>query len=977
MFCIRVIVAASALVGVNLTHVALAQDELPRSTDPRLKIELFAESPQIVTPTGIDVDYLGRVWAIESNTHFPPEGYAGHPTDRVLVMQDTDKDGKADKITVFKDGLTHTMSVAVKPVWLDVGPFHAKAREIKPGAAPGQAIEVFIATRRAIFLCTDTNGDLICDDVKQLVRLETTGNYPHNGLAGLAFDGHGRMFFGFGENLGADYQIIGSDGMTLSGGGEGGNIYRCEPDGSKLERWATGFWNPHASCFDAFGHLFTLDNDPDSRPPCRLLQIVECGDYGYRFRNGRKGTHPFTAWNGEIPGTLPMVSGTGEAPSGIVCYESDGFPRDYVGTLLAGSWGDHRIDKFVLNPRGESFESFPQPIIKGGENFRPVGLAVAPDGSVYLTDWVSKEYKLHGLGRIWRVSSIDEPTRVATSIASLRSEKSAAALAEILDSPVLDVRRLAARLLSETESGRKSLETLWDAEHGENDRRRLFEILHSGAVPAGMDFHRDFDEVDLSDPFVLTQAINKIRKMFPAESALKELLDEAAKRSSSDHKEATSPVEFRQLAILLAARASFAKDRLFVKSALQIPTPSIRRMAIQWIGEEHLNDLRPEVDNVLASEPMTTELFMACLATLSLLDGVPPAEFERNPPAQYMLSIVTNATRPATLRATALRMLSPTQKELDGKLLGEMLDSPDPGLRREVVHTLQHSLIPERHQLLRAIAADQSLDMNFRADAVAGLAGGANQSGQNGETRDLLLSLAFDDKNPELQLEAIRSLRGQTSAPQEKSNPDDRVAEGLKTLQTKVSMQSEPMRRKLSAALEFAIGPRPNVATGPILKEAGAADIKSPLAADETARLNAVDSGRRTFFHVNSAGCYKCHQIGGRGGQVGPDLTVIARTMDRAKLIESILAPGKEISPQFTTWAIETTTGKVVTGMLLGEEVNGDLRLGNNLGEVVHVPFKEIESRSPLKTSIMPGKLSEAMTTAEFLDLISFLETLK
>ena len=85
--------------------------------------------------------------------------------------------------------------------------------------------------------------------------------------------------------------------------------------------------------FDAFGRLFAVDNDPDSRPPCRLLHIVEGGDYGYRFRNGRKGLHPFTAWNGELPGTLGMVAGTGEAPSGIVAYESKNLPADYRGAL--------------------------------------------------------------------------------------------------------------------------------------------------------------------------------------------------------------------------------------------------------------------------------------------------------------------------------------------------------------------------------------------------------------------------------------------------------------------------------------------------------------------------------------------------------------------------------------------------------------------------------------------------------------------
>ncbi len=76
--------------------------------------------------------------------------------------------------------------------------------------------------------------------------------------------------------------------------------------------------------FDVFGRLFTVDNDPDSRPPCRLLHIVPGGDYGYRYRNGRAGLHPFTAWNGELPGTLPMIAGTGEAPSGLLTCEFAG-----------------------------------------------------------------------------------------------------------------------------------------------------------------------------------------------------------------------------------------------------------------------------------------------------------------------------------------------------------------------------------------------------------------------------------------------------------------------------------------------------------------------------------------------------------------------------------------------------------------------------------------------------------------------------
>ena len=245
------------------------------------------------------------------------------------------------------------------------------------------------------FHLVDSDGDGKADERRSILRLETKGDYPHNGLAGFATDGLGYMYIGLGENLGADYRLVGTDGRAISGGGEGGSLFRFRPDGTDLTLWATGFWNPHASCVDAFGRMFTVDNDPDDRPPCRLLHIIPGGDYGYRFRNGRRGIHPFTAWDGELPGTLPMVCGTGEAPSGIIAYESDAFPEEYRGS---SAW--HRRGAIigstasVPKPKGTSLTAKLEPIIVGGENFRPVGVALAPDGSVFFTDWV-----LEGLPR--------------------------------------------------------------------------------------------------------------------------------------------------------------------------------------------------------------------------------------------------------------------------------------------------------------------------------------------------------------------------------------------------------------------------------------------------------------------------------------------------------------------------------------------------------------------------------------------------
>jgi hypothetical protein len=106
-----------------------------------------------------------------------------------------------------------------------------------------------------------------------------------------------------------------------------------------------------------------------------------------------------------------MVAGTGEAPCAVMSYDSDNLPDEYRGDLLVTSWGDHRLERFHLRPRGASFSAEMTPVIRGGENFRPVGLALAPDGSLYMSDWVDKSYNLHGKGRVWRVSAKNPPKR--------------------------------------------------------------------------------------------------------------------------------------------------------------------------------------------------------------------------------------------------------------------------------------------------------------------------------------------------------------------------------------------------------------------------------------------------------------------------------------------------------------------------------------------------------------------------------------
>ena len=723
----------------------------PKSLDPRLKIELFAADPQIATPTGIDVDEAGNVWVIESNTHFPPEGYSRHKTDRIFVMKDSNGDGKADKIVTFTDGLTHTMSVLVQPMWLK------KIISKKTKVPPTNASIVYAATRKEIFLLKDTDGDLKADSKKSLIKLETSDEYPHNGIAGFALKADGWIYFGLGENHGAGYKLTDAEGTVFKGKeGGGGSVFRCLPDGSKMTRWATGFWNPHASCVDGFGRLFSVDNDPHARPPCRLLHVVKGGDYGFQNGYGSNGVHPFTSWNGETAGTLPMVAGTGEAPSGVVAYESDGLPKEYIGNLLSTSWGDHRIERFRLKSKGASFTSKLEPLIVGGENFRPVGIATAPDGSLYVSDWVLREYKIHGKGRVWRISMKKPVKRKQIDTVVLNEKTEKKALRKALSSPHMPRRRMAALLLAEMDerflisniygkraSNRSRYEALAAWKHqGDNSNDRLINMQrattnsapfhpyhtevsrYSGDRPELRDFLKLLKEPGESDPeyirlgvestnpliMILARSQAKVAVTFLNQllekddpfvfSKVIELMmktfDETAceKTISSDAKLS----ERLRLAVVLTARKKFPKSKTLLKAAIARKEQSIQRATVQWVAEEGMKEFRPSLLKMLENRNITNNLFEATLAAIQIIDGEKRERGDQALGATFALSIAANKKFAPNVRARALQIVPPNYKELKVDLIEEFLHSKETTMRLAGLRTLQ---ITPRKQLIK------------------------------------------------------------------------------------------------------------------------------------------------------------------------------------------------------------------------------------------------------------------------------------
>ncbi len=921
---------------------------MPKAVDSRLTITLVAAEPDIVTPTGISIDDRGRVFVIESNTHFRPDNYVGPTSDRIRIFEDTNGDGKADKISTFYEGLKWTMGIQI---------------------APDQSI--YVATRYEVFRLRDTNNDGKADERTPIAKLETEGAYPHNGLSGFAVDIQGNLYFGLGENLGVAYKLVGSDGTTLPGGGEGGNIYRCRGDGTKLTRVATGFWNPFHMTFDAFGRLFAVDNDPDSRPPCRLLHIVENGDYGYRFRYGRKGVHPFIAWDGELPGTLPMVAGTGEAPSGVVAYESDGLPADFRGDLLATSWGDHRVDRFRLRERGASFRSAAEPIVTGGEDFRPVGIAVAPDGSVYISDWVDKSYPVHGGGRVWRISAKEKLPRETEVILAHPDRRIRENLARsIANSKGQDSNNLLRQALTDNNTRAKALaiEILF-ARNGvipvdvletvHRDKAPEIRALVARRAPNSDMLPKAGDLATDPSPLVRAEVYRRLRDpralqlLREAAATPDPFLNQAAREGL---KGSASPDDLAimaddseprvRLAALLVARQSSDPIRLkLLDKALADPDATIRFAAIQWVGEEGLASYRPKLEAAVTTGAVSKLLFEGYLATLEALDGVVPQKNSNSDGQDRVAALVSNSKTPPAILKRAIRVLRPDHPTLTIARFETLLQASDLDVRTEAIRSLRDSRHGDRFRILSELARNKSLPENLRAEAIVGLAGGSDPI-----LRDLLKLAASE--HGAIRYEAIRSLRG--------AKIDEADQKRLAT-----TFENDPEAANLLSTLNSE-SRQPAVPENAQAIDTWLARLKTP---------GDASSGERLFFHPKGPGCYNCHEIDGRGGKIGPELSATGRTLDTRRLVESIAFPSKEVAPAFVPWLIERADGTTTTGLLIGETIDGKQTYADATGKIFHIKPGEVSERRPHDKSIMPDGLLLRMTEREFRDLIAFLKS--
>ncbi|MFN0067941.1 MAG: PQQ-dependent sugar dehydrogenase, partial [Limisphaerales bacterium] len=235
-------------------------------------------------------------------------------------------------------------------------------------------------------------------------QLLATGFGVHIGVNGHDLHGlirgpDGRLYMSFGDR---GVSVTNREGVVIHLPDTGG-VLRCEPDGAALEVFCLGLRNPQELAFDDLGNLFTVDNDTAGADPCRVLHLVEGGDYGWRASyQHMRGFGPWVQeglWAGGLDGVLPPAGTVSQGPSGLAYHPGTGFGR-YAGKFLhadfpGGVWA------FSVKPHGASFAVADREKVLW--NAWPTDVEFGPDGALYVLDWVAG-WTTPGKGRIHRIT---------------------------------------------------------------------------------------------------------------------------------------------------------------------------------------------------------------------------------------------------------------------------------------------------------------------------------------------------------------------------------------------------------------------------------------------------------------------------------------------------------------------------------------------------------------------------------------------
>jgi putative membrane-bound dehydrogenase-like protein len=1003
---------AGALLGITLLGVAApcraADDDHPASkavagldVAPGLEATLFASEPMLASPTNIDVDDRGRVWICEvvNYRHRAGERPAG---DRILILEDTDGDGRADKSTVFYQGrdIDSAMGICVL------------------------GNHVIVTASPKVFVFTDTNGDGKADK-KELLFTETGQSQHDHSAHKFLFGPDGRLYWNFGNAGKAVHDkngkpIVDIFGRTVVDDGHpyhGGMAFRCGLDGSNFEVLANNFRNNYELAVDSFGGVWQSDNDDDGNRSVRINFLLEYGNYGYRDemtgaswqtrRTNLESEIPARHWHQNDPGVVPnmLITGAG-APSGICIYEGQLLPPVFRNQLIHCDPGVNVVRAYTVEKQGAGYRAGIVDILRGTRDnwFRPSDVSVAPDGSLFVADWYDPGVGGHHMGdiyhgRVFRVA----PPKTAYHVARNDYSTIPGAI-EAFKSPNLATRYLAwTALAAHKIDAEPALNQLF--EHSSDPRLRARALWLLAAISKDPQAYIAKAAGD-SNPEMRATAVRVARELrTPLGDVLKLLVRDQSAEVRRECAIGLRNLDVAQRAPLWAELAAQydGHDRWYLEAlgigadgdwdaCLAALKKDVSESLITGAGRDIVWRSRgtktPELLEAILRDTNTPLADLPrYLRAFDLLKG----REKENALVRLAFDDAGGAKvsdeRRSIIVAGALERLDREQVVKDPQhfaALKRVIDASR-GTSRLVDLVQRFELGGYDADLLKLAQANSENELGVRAIALllsqratktlaAALASNdapvventVNVLGNALDPRanELLWPIANDPKRPlDVRRQALRAIA--------------RTKGGASKVLAKVeSGKLDPgLREAAAAALHSSSVEQIRLRADQLFPIQHAADSKPvPSIRLLVRRTGDVQKGRIVF--ATNGTCAKCHTVNGEGKDVGPNLSEIGAKLSRPALYESILFPSAGISHNFAAYALVLQNGNVVTGILTNRTADAIAIKGADAITRTY-PTSEVEEIKEQSISLMPADLQKGMTTDDLVNVVEYLTTLR
>ena len=978
---------------------------------PGYALRCFASEPMVINPVAMTWDARGRLWVVElyeypSGSKNPNEYSktatdeafrpvvktdATSPRDRVVVLEDTDNDGAADKRTVFVDGLNLTT-----------------------GLLCGHG-GVFVGQAPNLFFFRDTDGDDRADEYKTVLTgfgLEDR----HELLNSFTWGPDGLMYFTHGVFTHSKVRRPGEPadrGFTLNAG-----IYRvafgrnpgeategAAPTVLRHEVFSDGTSNPWGCDYDADGNWFV--------EACVIDHLFHMAPGGLYTRQGGAPENPYAYEL--LPSIVPKDHPRHfrAAYAGIQVYQGGAYPEDTHGHLFFGNIHDNAIHEERVEPVGATFKAhIVRDFLRANNGwFRPVSVQTGPDGFLWVMDWSDKypcyqnaQANPEGVdrekGRIWRVvvdgrDRGSRPEKVM-DLAALPP----AALVKKLNDPNSWVRRMARQSLPADVApwreafvaaadgvGSPSLEFLWPALAAravpeslfrEHERVRVVGVLGIGEAARGAgrldpDFARVLPAMAADRSPAVRRAVAVALRQISAGG----LTVNEARPESSDPPVALQPL----LEPLMRASAS-SPDRtlpFLIWQALENRVAAEAPVYVPWLAA-----LAPQ------TKPLSVGLTYKTMRRLC---------DTRNPDAiDLALELLDTVAADDDLVATALDGLVKGQEAAAIKPRRDPSGYFDRWSKHErddvrgfaqklatlwgdanAIAALMGTALSESSSLEERISAIRTVRKLKDDQARAGMAtllGGPMPEALAVEVLRAAAELGGGDF-PALILKAWAgyppALRGTaaevlTSRPEWAERLLDAV-EGKWITSGKLDPATLPVtvRRYFATAAADGVKARARALLGTWNETGG--DVKALIAKKRAAAMQGEpdrEAGRALF----AAACATCHEFHGGGQNVGPELIGSGRSSLDA-LLNNVIDPNQIIGNGYQNIVVTTRDGRTLSGRLT-EDSPVRVRLLGIGGREEVVARDQIATLEDTGVSLMPAGFGE-LPDEQFRDLMWFI----